>query len=56
MEKLVEIIWIVLALASLVESFWCPLVPKIIGWVFGATNIPVAIGLIKEGIKRNKEE
>ena len=42
MEKLTKIlfiIWCVLAIAAFASAFFCPLIPKIIGIIFGSTNL-----------------
>lgn len=53
------IVWVVLALAAFVSSFWAPIVLKVIGIAFGAMNIALigswTLGAIKE-IKSKKSE
>lgn len=46
--KIIMSVWCVMALASFVVSFWMPLVPKIIGILFGVLNVGVIINFIIE--------
>ena len=41
--KILLMVWVALAVASFVASFWAPMVVKIIGMVFGGLNL-MAIG------------
>lgn len=41
LSKILFLVWIVLAIASFVASFWAPIVIKIIGLVFGSMNLMV---------------
>ena len=52
-------VWMVLAIAAFVSSFYCPIVPMIIGLCFGSMNIGVILALIAaliEGRKENKKQ
>ena len=57
MDKLTKIlfgIWCTLAVASFVAAFFCPLIPKIIGIVFGADNLLLIGSLVSEYFKAKK--
>lgn len=41
LSKILFLVWIVLAIASFVASFWAPIVIKIIGLVFGSMNLMI---------------
>lgn len=58
MEKttnVVMIIWMVLAIAAFASSFFVPLIPKIIGLVFGAVNISLIFALAFDYFKNKKK-
>lgn len=54
--KKIMVIWCVLALASFVISFWLPLMPKIIGIIFGILNVGVIFAFIGELFGEKKED
>lgn len=59
MTKVLFIVWCVLAVAAFAASFFCPLIPKIIGIVFGGMNLLIIgawISSIIEGRKEYKEQ
>lgn len=49
------LIWVVLALAAFISAFFCPLIPKIIGIVFGTMNVFVASGIFLQIKYLNKK-
>ena len=55
MTKVVFIIWIVLALASFGSAFFAPLVPKIIGIVFGSFNLLIIGAWVSSLIEGRRE-
>jgi hypothetical protein len=49
MEKFTKIlmgVWVCLAILSFVCAFFCPLIPKIIGIVFGGLNILTILSVV----------
>lgn len=49
MDKFTKIlmgIWVCLAILSFVCAFFCPLIPKIIGLVFGGLNIITILSVV----------
>lgn len=48
-------IWMVLAIAAFASSFFVPLIPKIIGLVFGAVNISLIFVLAIDYFKNKKK-
>lgn len=48
-------IWTLLALGAFIGSFWCPLVPKIIGIAFGIINLGLFAGMMA-AIKGEKKD
>lgn len=53
--RIIMSVWCVMALASFIISFWMPLVPKIIGILFGVLNVGVIINFIIELFEGDKE-
>ena len=45
-SKIMMIVWAVLAIISFICAFFCPLIPKIVGLVFGGLNIMVILTLV----------
>ena len=54
-SKIMMAVWMVLAIAAFVSSFYCPIVPMIIGLCFGSMNIGVILALIAALIEGRKE-
>lgn len=56
--KILFAIWMVLAVASFVSSFWAPLFIKVLGIVFGSLNLMIigslVISYIQEVVAVNK--
>jgi uncharacterized protein YacL len=59
-SKILFIVWMVLAIASFVASFWAPIVIKVIGLVFGGLNLMIigswVISYFQEKIAAKKME
>ena len=54
-SKIFMIIWVVLALASFVSSFWAPIVLKVIGIAFGVMNVALIGSWTLTTIKEKQE-
>ena len=58
-SKILFIVWMVLAVASFVASFWAPIFFKVLGIVFGSLNLMIIgswIWAVIEGNKTLKEK
>ena len=55
-EKIIMIIWAILAVASFALSFSCPVVPQVVGIVFGCLNLTMIAGLILDSLRERKEK
>lgn len=57
-SKIMMIVWAALAIVCFVCAFFCPLIPKIFGLVFGGMNIMVIMTLVityLQGLYYNKK-
>ncbi len=45
-SKILTGVWVCLAILSFVCAFFCPLIPKIIGIVFGSLNIITILSVV----------
>ena len=55
LTKILFIIWCVLAVSAFVSSFFVPLIPKIIGIVFGSVNLLIIGSWISSIVQARRE-